>query len=444
MGKSPWNKEVMKLLFIAPSAYLLGGVQDWLHTTVDGLRKRGHDVQVGVPDGIFHNGKRYNEVFRGLNAEFIINKSGTGEGRIRAIEEFLEKRKADVIIGVNIGDVFEAIARKHKREKVRFAMALHAIEANYFADIAEYQSIIDGVVATNKLSEKLVTRISGLSQSKVYYAPYGIEIGGIDLGRRLQSDLIRICWVGRLEEKQKRVSDILKIIGYLDLIDTNYQLSIAGDGPHRINLEGSLASWVEKGKVRFYGMISKEELNDFYTNNDILLITSEWETGPIVAWEAINAGLNIVSSKYIGSQSEGTLIDQETALLFDIGGAAEAAEKIVMLRDQDLRIRLHTNALRVITSKYSIDASLDAWERAFEHINASAKCENISGPFKARPRRHSGKLEKYIGLNLSEVVRSILPKRPAFDAGSEWPHSLQEISEQTKVFESAKEIEQTN
>lgn len=435
----------MKLLFIAPSAYVLGGVQDWLYTTVGGLRKRGHDVQVGVPDGIFHDGRKYNEFFGGLNAEFIINRSGTDEGRIRAIGRFLKKKRADVIIGVNIGNIFEAIARMHKEgHKVRFAMTLHAIEANYFADIEEYQSVIDGVVATNRLSEKLVKEISGFRRDRVYYAPYGIEMNKTDLGRRPQSDLTRICWVGRIEEKQKRVSDLLKIIGYLDVIGTDYQLSIAGDGPNRDDLEESLSSWIKKGKVRFYGMISKEELKDLYKANDILLITSEWETGPIVAWEAINAGLNIVSSRYIGSQSEGTLLDQQTALMFKIGGAAEAAEKIVMLKDESLRNRLQSNAREVITRKYSIEASLDAWEKAFKHINASTKCEGNSDLFKARPKREAGRLERYIGLNLSESVRTMLPKKPTYDAGSEWPHSLQEINEQTEILENARKLEQTS
>jgi glycosyltransferase involved in cell wall biosynthesis len=431
----------MKLLFIAPSAYLLGGVQDWLYSTVIGLRRRGHDVSVGIPNASFHNGKKYNDKYANLNAEFFVNRSGSDEGRIRGLIHFLEKRDSDIVIGVNIGNLFEAVAREHKHSQRRFVMTLHAIEANYFADMRKYRGIIDGVIATNRLSEKMAVEVGRIQKDRVYYAPYGISIDENVQAEIHDLSIIRIAWVGRIEEKQKRIYDLVKIIGALDTIGVEYIVSIAGDGPDTDSLAKRLERWISKGKVRLCGVMSKDELRLFYYSNDILLITSEWETGPIVAWEAVIAGLKIVCSRYTGCKAEGTLVDHETALLFDIGDYYQAAIRIALLRDQDLSKRLQSNARKVVSSKYSNEVSLDAWERAFLRILAAEKMSMNPNSSWSREKGYSGRLERYVGTECAELLRTVFPKKVAEDAGSEWPHSLQGISDQSRILESAKNIE---
>ena len=58
-------------------------------------------------------------------------------------------------------------------------------------------------------------------------------------------------------------------------------------------------------------------------------------------------------------------------------------------------------------------------------------------------KNHTGRLERYIGTERSEIIRAILPKRLAKDAGSEWPHSLQGINDQSWILEYAREIEES-
>jgi glycosyltransferase involved in cell wall biosynthesis len=431
----------MRLLFIAPSAYMLGGVQDWLYSTVIGLRKRGHEVCVGIPFNHFHNGKRYNEKYKGLDAKFFVNRSGTDEGRTRSLKNFLSKSDADIVIGVNIGNIFEAIARERSNKNRRFVITIHAIEANYFADLKEYKDIIDGVIVTNRLTEKMVVKVGGIEKERVLYAPYGVAIRKSGKIQERESSLIRIAWVGRIQEKQKRVFDLVRVVKALDIIGINYKLSIAGGGPDKDLLAVALDQWVKSNKVSFYGMVQKTELDLFYRENDILLITSEWETGPIVAWEAVDAGLAIVSSNYVGLKSEGTLKDEETALLFDVGDCSSAAQKIAMLRNRELASRLRLNAKRIVGNKYSIEASLDAWEKAFEKIKAFEKRPDDQKTTWAIKMKPAGRLERILGCRCAEIVRSIFQRSKAMDAGSEWPHSLQGISDQSWTIEDAKQIE---
>jgi glycosyltransferase involved in cell wall biosynthesis len=431
----------MKILFIAPSAYLLGGVQDWLYTTVIGLRKRGHDVDVAVPNNHFHNGRNFNSHFVGLEAYFFRNNSGTNEGGVRGLEKLLRNKKADIIVGVNIGNLFEAISRIDRNTRGKFVMSLHAIEHNYYEDIKEFKTLLDGVIATNRLSVLLAEKIGGIDQKRIYYAPYGVEQDESGSTRRLHHLPLIIAWVGRIEQAQKRAGDIKGILENLDQLGLNYKLEIAGDGPEKDQLIAEISTWIEMGRVEFHGLIEKGCLGLFYKRCHVLLITSEWETGPIVAWEAISSGLAVVTSNYIGSKAEETLINDKTALTFNVGDTQAAAKQINRLINEDLRQKLHLNAKRIIASKYSTEASLNAWESAFQAVkNSEDLIEYTEKKVKIRTRP-AGRLEKYLGLEGSEFIRSLLPRRTARNAGDEWPHSLQGIKNQDWILEYAKELE---
>ena len=431
----------MRILFIAPSAYLLGGVQDWLYMTVIGLRMRGHHVEVGVPDDFYHNGKLFNKHFSGIDAVFFRNRSGTNEGRIRSLKSFIENKESDIIVGVNIGNLFEAISRLGKNRQAKFVMTVHAIEHNYFADMKQYKALIDGVIVTNKLAEVLANKISGMDNSRIHYAPYGVNQKEKTIKQRLRSCPLRIAWIGRLEESQKRVSDIIGIIKNLDQLNIDYELGIAGDGPEKDRLKANMSTWINEGKVRFHGIVKKENVNDFYKNYHVLLITSKWETGPIVAWEAINSGLALVSSDYIGSKAERTLVHEKTALMFAVGDTVGAAKQVARLTDESLRNNLTSNAEEIVRMKYSIRASLDDWEKAFIEIKASEKKLQVAKESLVLQPGPAGRMEKYLGLRASEFIRAILPRQVPRNAGDEWPHSLQGIKDQHWILDYAEKLE---
>lgn len=434
----------MRILFIAPSAYLLGGVQDWLYTTVIGLRNRGHTVDVAVPNGYFHNGRKFNSYFVGLDADFFLNKSGTNEGRIRGLTRLLRRKETDIIVGVNIGNLFEAIRRMGKDHGRKFVMTIHAIEHNYYADINQYKSLLNGVIVTNKLSVLLAEQIGKIDKNKIYYAPYGIGQNERSSVKRQSHLPLMIAWVGRIEQNQKRVRDIRRVLEGLDSLEIDYKMVIAGDGPERNKLLEDISTWISAGKVNFHGFLGKEELGILYKSCHVLLITSEWETGPIVAWEAISCGLAVVSSSYTGLRAEETLINNKTALLFEVGDSTGAARQIARLKDEDLRQQLLFNAREIVIRKYSAEASLDAWEKALGEVNASEiKYESLEEKLVLESRK-AGRMEKYLGVAGSELLRGVVPRRSARSAGDEWPHSLQGIRNQEWILEYAKNVEDSH
>ena len=434
----------MKILFVAPSAYLLGGVQDWLYMIVLGLRQKGYDIQVAVPNDHFHNGHKYNEYYPGINATFFSNKTGTSRGRINALAELLIKSNADIITGVNIGDLYQAYMRAHPYiRKSRIVMTLHAIEADYLGDIGRYSPLLDGVITTNRLTQKIINNLQLIENELILYSPYGVK-NVKNVKNKVDADILnhlRIAWVGRLDNQQKRIFDLCNILPRLDQYKVPYILSIAGDGPEKNKLKHDLSPWMQTGKVRFVGLLTKDKLEHFYQQNDILLITSEWETGPIVAWEAILSGLVVVSSEYLGISSENALINDQTALLFPVGSDKKAAQQISRLLDRNLFQQIACRAKMTVSSRYSLNASLTSWESAFLTIMESKvrRKKTLRLPL----FQTSGKLERLIGTYASEIIRRFAVRKGyCRDPGSEWPHCTYPHTNANLLFEYAKLLEQ--
>jgi glycosyltransferase involved in cell wall biosynthesis len=413
-----------KLLFIAPSAYTLGGVQAWLAALVPGLCRIGWQVRVALPEGDCHSYHSYRKVYPELPTVPILNRSGSGEGRVRSLCGLIQTEQPDLVVGVNIADVYPAIGRLRERGVFsgQVVMTLHAIEAALLANLRSNGKVIDAVVATNRLTCALCSDEAGFAADRVLYAPYGVPVGPLPQGRCLPADPLRLAWVGRLEQPQKRVHDLRSILEQLDACGLRYILSVAGDGPEAVPLAEHLAPWLRRGVVRMAGTLSTEALrNDFYPNQDVLLITSSWETGPIVAWEAMAAGMVVVSSRYVGSRLEGALQHGHTALLFDVGNARQAVAELQRLLEPACMARISAAGHALVGSRYSSEASLAAWRQAFVTTLSLPVLPAV--PAAAAPA-HAGRLDRWLSPGRAEDLREALGIRFRHGTpGGEWPHT---------------------
>jgi len=435
----------VKLLFLAPSAYLLGGVQVWLADLVPGLRERGWQVQVALVSGDWHDVAAYKRAFPHLPAVAVANPTGTEEGRLRGIARLLEERQPDLVAGVNIAALYPAVARLRRRGAFhgRTVMTLHGLQADLLANLVAQRKVIDAVIATNQLTCALCREEAGLPEARVFYAPYGVAAdprpvvpppGGPPEGS------LRIAWVGRLSEDQKRVLDLPAILGQLDRRNLDYRLSIAGVGPDATAMETVLAPWIRRGTVELLGCLDAESLRrQVYAQHDALLITSSWETGPIVAWEAMAAGLVVVSSRYVGHRLEGALEDGANALLYDVGDAQGAADQLERVAAPDLRARLTTAAHRLVLERYTREASLRSWDRALRHALALPPLPPTAA---AAPLPARGRLDRWLGAARAEDLRRLLGLRFHHpEPGAEWPHAEGEGGDEAVLLRRAAALE---
>jgi glycosyltransferase involved in cell wall biosynthesis len=439
----------VKLLFVAPSAYLLGGVQDWLADLVADQRERGVTVTVAVPDDAIHRLAPYAERYPSLAPIPFRNPTGSETGRILALEQLLLGHPDHLVAGVNIAALYPAVRRLRRRGdfRGRLVMTLHAIEADYFADLRDQNDLLDALVVTNRLSGELGRALGGMEAARVFYAPYGVELGSgwtepAPVSGMAGTEPLRIAWVGRLDRAQKRVQDLAPILEALDAKGIPFQLTIAGDGPDRALLEASLAGRIAAGQVIIAGAIPRSELaRRVYRTHQVLLITSEWETGPIVAWEAMAAGLAVVSSRYVGSGLEGALVHGSTALLYPVGNADEAAAQLACLRNPARLREVGAAGFELVKRRYSRDASLAAWMAAFQAV---AALNPLPAPGRSVPIAAAGGLDRKLGPETAERLRRLLRRRFRHqEAGSEWPHSGHSSGDDAGLLELAETLERS-
>lgn len=414
-------------LLITPSAYPLGGVAVWLDYLVPALSAHGWRAKVGLVAGRWHDVGVYRAAYPGLETLAIENPTGSAEGRIRAIADTLRRERPDVVVAVNIVDTYAAVRRvRREGQPIKAVMALHGIAADLLGDLRREAPLgLDAVIATNRLACRLCVEHAGVPSQRVLYAPYGVDVDAFGaIQRTAREGPLRIVWVGRLEQEQKRVHDLAAILAALDARGVDYRLRIVGDGPERSALSAGLAPWLERGRAELIGALPPAALAaKVYAHADVLIITSSWETGPIVAWEAMAAGVAVVSSRYVGSGLEGALREGENSLLFPIGGADEAAEMLAQLAsDEALRTRLADAGRALVRDRYSIAASVRSWAQALDAVMAmpavDAKPDVEPWPAAA------GRLDRWLGVGRAETVRCALGLRfEHSEPGGEWPHT---------------------
>ena len=418
-----------RLAFIAPSAYLLGGVQVWLDCLVDYLLHTGSwEVDVVLVSGLYHDHIKYQVSYPNLPITPLFNLTGSAEGRRRAICSYLLAKNPDLVVGVNIVDLYPSVCRARSKGFLgKVVQTLHAIDFDLLADINMYSSSIDAVIATNNLSCSLVENYSRISPSRVFYAPYGVNPFSNHINK--DSSSLRIAWVGRLEQSQKRVRDIVGILCSLENLDVSVNLTIVGDGPEALSLEAELEPWIRSGVVVMLGPLSSSELaRNVYATHHVLLITSSWETGPIVAWEAMAAGMAVVSSSYVGSGLEKALIHDQTALLFPVGDLDQAAHHLARLQDTSLLQRLSHAGKELVDHRYTIQTSCKAWIDSFEAVLQLPELDYTSPEDPIPP---AGRLDRLFGVQVAESLRTWLGFRfQHLSPGGEWPHTANSGSDE--------------
>ncbi|MBX3441651.1 MAG: glycosyltransferase family 4 protein [Planctomyces sp.] len=415
-----------KALFVAPSGYPLGGVATWLDYLIPGLRRHGWDATLGLVSGPRHHDARtYLDQHPCETAVVIGCETGTRRGRIAAVSATLQRLRPDVVVSANIPDALLAVESVRRRggPAARGVMSCHGIEPDLYDDMALMRDALDAVICTNRLASELAVRLGGLDPERSLYACYGTDLPA-DVPIRAAGTPLTLAFVGRIEQPQKRVLDLTPLAAALRSQAVSFRIQVAGAGPLAGELKREAQAADVLGTIDFLGRLGPGELVDrVYRRADALLLTSSWETGPIVIWEAMAHGCAVITSDYVGNRREGALRHEENCLMFPVGDMKAAAEQARRLATEPgLRERLVRAGRELVEERYSVEASIEQWSRVLTSIvdRPARRCGTL--PLDDGPR---GRLDRWLGPGAAGRVRRLMGRRPP-DAGpgGEWPHSL--------------------
>ncbi len=143
------------------------------------------------------------------------------------------------------------------------------------------------------------------------------------------SEPLRLAWVGRMDEAEKRVSDLPKIAAQLRDTGVIFTFDLMGDGPARESLAQAFDSLDLGARIRMHPWSATNDVLDLLARSDVLLMSSNSEGMSITVMEALSAGCSIVSSRVSGVEDYESHAAAESCLwIYDIGDVAGAVERV--------------------------------------------------------------------------------------------------------------------
>jgi glycosyltransferase involved in cell wall biosynthesis len=155
------------------------------------------------------------------------------------------------------------------------------------------------VVPTPAMSARL--RAIGVT-TRIDVVPSGIDLARFGAGRRNEPLRTRcgvapnermLLAVGRLA-KEKNLELAIEALARAN--DPALRLVVAGDGPHREELERFASEAGVAGATRFLGAVAREQLPDLYASADAFVMPSTSETQGLVLAEALAAGALVIAA----------------------------------------------------------------------------------------------------------------------------------------------------
>lgn len=399
----------MRLFVCTPTHYLQGGVERILESLATHLPSQGIEVVFGLAKGQrFHDPDRFRAAFPVVRGVDVDGTSGTTYGRRRALRRAILAADPDVVLIARMFDAYPVCAElKSHGHRLRLAVTIQAYEDDYFYDLSRWRDFVDVCVTSG---ERIAQTARMLTDVPAVSIP-----GGVAAARRFRAPHdgpLRIGYVGRVVQVQKRVLDLPLLAHELRRRGVPFSCVVAGDGNDLSALRAQLP------EANYLGWLSTDALYErVYPELDVLVHFAEWEGMTIAPREAMAHGVVPVVSRFVGAED---FVDDVNSLTFPVGDVRAAADAIERLhRDRALLEHLSANARTSQTGIRSEEGAIDAWAAAFR--SAVERPARIGASVPAPPRDNGILTRAGVPDAIAELVRRAR-RRPHAEPGSEWPH----------------------
>lgn len=362
-----------------------GGAERVVEKIVNGLKEKGHKVFIistspkkenppnppkaeQVVDGaeniyylksIFHNLDKIPFIFRFFyhlwdSFNFI---------NYYKIKKILKKENPDIVMTHALQGIGSLIPCLIKKLKIKHIHTLHDIQLLHPSGLMFYKK--EGIISTmhakifqflNKILFKSPNIVISPSKwlldihlekgffpkstKKVIANIFSKKFKNLEEKEKTEKNKIKFLYVGQIED-HKGVDILVKAfnIALGASLEHTLKLTIVGPGS-RLDQIKKLAQGKED--INILGRKENEEVLKIMSESDCLIVPSLcYENSPTVIYEAIEAGLSLITSK-IGGIPE--FVEKYNGLMFEPGNISQLAEKIIFVaknsKDDNRKISL--------------------------------------------------------------------------------------------------------
>lgn len=224
------------------------------------------------------------------------------------------------------------------------------------------------VAVSGAIDAELRAQLPGLA-ARLHVIPYGVERRALPERPTRHGDApLRVLYVGRLVQHQKRVLDLPRIAAGLAQRDVPVEWTVIGGGADREALEAAARPWTEAGTMRFAGILPTAAVQDEMRRHDVLVLVSAFEGLPITVLEAMSHGCVPVVTG-IRSGIPELVRDGDNGFVRTVGDIEGFVDRLAALqRDGELLDRLGRRAADTIRAGFSVDHMVDRYVDLFRGV----------------------------------------------------------------------------
>ncbi len=207
-----------------------------------------------------------------------------------------------------------------------------------------------------------------MATDKLQNIPNGVDVEKFTPAERaVASTDGRFLFVGQLIAR-KQCRQILEGMALAAGICGPLELTFAGDGPLRQQLEQEASTLTSALRVHFVGLQPRESLPDLYREHGLLIQVSQAEGASNVVLEALASGLPIIGSR---AALSGGAADGETAcpgVLLDVVTPQTICDAVVQIQHDSVRRRELAEESRNYAEKHSWKQKAQDFEKLIQDV----------------------------------------------------------------------------
>ncbi|MFH0891986.1 MAG: glycosyltransferase [Candidatus Falkowbacteria bacterium] len=373
--------------------YAIGGAEQVVKMTFEGLKEAGHDVFIITTRPIFEKAAKERSVYYLPSWQFVFRKMPKFLRLIWHVVDFadpvtgfrikkiLAREKPDVVMTHNLVGIGFLLPRIIRNLRIRHVHVLHDIQMLHPSGLLIYgrENVINGLAARiyQFACRKLIasaaivvspsnwlitehTKRGFFRDSRRVILPNPIPRYAPMTGeKRVDNKEFKLLFVGQIEP-HKGIHFLIDAFAELTDKYRNFSLTFIGNGLN----DSRYLSAISRRNIRnieFKGRIPNEEVKRLMPVFDCLVVPSLChENSPTVIYEAASLGLAVIASR-IGGISE--LVRDLGGILFVPGSRTDLARKLIWASKNPLKLKEMVNKAKSRSERYILPVYIDKLTR---------------------------------------------------------------------------------
>jgi glycosyltransferase involved in cell wall biosynthesis len=285
------------------------------------------------------------------------------EDRLNIILQNLARFQPTVVIST-LGAISFEVLRYLPRGIFRVGMG-QSHDPNVYDMMRHYAPWMDLAAMVSRAMKEEAAGMPEFARVPVSYLPYGVPMcRDIELPTRDFTRPLRILYLGRLSQEQKRVRLFPEILRQLCDNGLPFHWTIAGVGEESSFLETNLKTGSPHQTISFAGPVPYAGVPAMLNQHDIYLLASDYEGLPLSLLEAMGRGLVPVVSDL--KSGIGDVVDKSNGQLVPLNDVSGYARAIIHLHEHREEWAAKSAAARArVQQEFSVSAMTDRWLAAF-------------------------------------------------------------------------------